>query len=371
MTANGQELPAAGAQTESKQEAVPPVPAAAPPAETQQDPASDETPLATGEDLDAELSELSELEALLQAPAVAPALAVEVTTVTRQKSTVGRSPAAVFVVSQDMIRRSGATSVPEVLRSVPGLQVVRIDSNKWSVTSRGFADRFFNRFLLVQIDGRAVYQVINSTVSWDATDVMLEDVERIEVIRGPGASVWGANAVNGIINIITKDTADTQGGLISSGGGTEERGFTSFRYGGGNGADLNYRVYGKWFERDNGFNANGDAQDDWRSGRGGIRMDWQPTEDDSIMLQGEIFEVNSGRRDFLRPLTTTPFFFTNTEDEITEGGHLLSRWTHDLGDDSGWTLQMYYDRYDRRSTNQIINASIDTYDIDFQHHFPL
>ena len=312
------------------------------------------------------------LEQLLETPAVAPALEQEVTTVTRQTSTVGKSPAAVFVVTQDMIRRSGATSIPEVLRMVPGLQVARIDANKWSVTSRGFADRFFNRFLLVQIDGRAVYQLINSTVSWDATDVMLEDVERIEVVRGPGASVWGANAVNGIINIITKRAADTQGGLISSGGGTEERGFSSARYGGGNGEDFHYRVYGKWFDRDNGFNPDGDAHDDWRAGRGGFRTEWTPTCDDMITLQGEIFEVHSGRRDFLRPLTTGPdFFFTNTEDEITDGGHLLSRWSRDLGDDSGWSLQAYYDRFDRRSTNQIIHASIDTYDVDFQHHFTL
>lgn len=318
-----------------------------------------------------ELLDLS-IEELSQTQVRVPALEQEVTTVSRQESTVGRSPVAVFVVTQEMIRRSGATSIPEVLRMVPGLQVVRIDSNKWSVTVRGFADRFFNRFLLVQIDGRAVYQVINSTVSWDAVDVMLEDVERIEVVRGPGATVWGANAVNGIINIITKRAADTQGGLISSGGGTEERGFTSFRYGGNNGSDLNYRVYGKWFDRDNGFNANGDAQDDWRAGRGGFRMDWTPTECDTITLQGEIFEVHSGRRDFLRPLTTGPdFFFTNTEDEITDGGHLLSRWSRDLGDDSGWSLQAYYDRFDRRSTNQIIDASIDTYDVDFQNHFQL
>jgi iron complex outermembrane receptor protein len=314
---------------------------------------------------------LPSLEEFAEQPFLVPALAQEVTTVSRQESTVGKSPAAVFVVTQEMIRRSGATSIPEVLRMVPGLQVARIDSNKWSVTSRGFGDRFFNRFLLVQIDGRAVYQLINSTVSWDATDVMLEDVERIEVVRGPGASVWGANAVNGIINIITKSAADTQGGLVASGGGTEERGFSSVRYGGGNGCDFNYRVYGKWFDRDNGFNPNGNAHDDWRAGRGGFRMDWNPTCCDTVTLQGEIFEVHSGRRDFLRPLTADPFFFTNTEDEITDGGHLLSRWSRDLGDDSGWSLQMYYDRFDRRSTNQIIHASIDTYDVDFQRHFPL
>ena len=170
-----------------------------------------------------------------------------VSTVSRQESTVGQSPAAVFVITNEMIRRSGAKSIPEVLRMVPGVEVAQIDSNKWAVSIRGFNGRFANN-LLVQIDGRIVYDPLFGGVFWDVQDVLLEDVERIEVIRGPGATVWGANAVNGVINIITKSAKDTQGVYFESGAGSHEEGFSSVRYGGQIGDDLCYRVYGKWFE---------------------------------------------------------------------------------------------------------------------------
>ena len=171
-------------------------------------------------------------------------LNVRVTTVSREESTVGHSAAAVFVINPEQIRRSGAQSIPELLRMVPGMNVARIDNNKWAVSARGFNERFANK-LLVQVDGRTVYNPLFSGVFWDAVDYPLQDVERIEIIRGPGASVWGANAVSGIINIITKSSRDTQGGFISGGGGTEERGFGAFRVGGKVGDNLYYRIYGK------------------------------------------------------------------------------------------------------------------------------
>ncbi len=169
---------------------------------------------------------------------------MEVTSVSRQESTVGQSPAAIFVVTPEMIRRSGATNFPELLRMVPGLEVGHIDSSKWGVAARGFNTRFANQ-LLVQVDGRTVYTPINGGVYWDTVDYPLDDIDRIEVIRGPGGSVWGANAVNGIINIITKSAKETQGVSWTAGGGTEERAFTSFRFGGAVGDNLYYRVYGK------------------------------------------------------------------------------------------------------------------------------
>ena len=221
---------------------------------------------------------------------------VRVTTVARGESTIGQTPAAIFVVTQEMIHRSGATNIPEILRMVPGLEVGHIDSSKWGVSSRGFNTRFANK-LLVQVDGRTVYTPINGGVYWDTVDYVLEDIERIEVVRGPGASVWGANAVNGIINIITKQAKDTQGVLWVAGGGTEERAFSSFRFGGAIGDNVHYRVYGKWLEHDNGFNLQGNAQDDWRDGRVGFRLDRKPRTDDNRELNSEeLFAYELGWR---------------------------------------------------------------------------
>jgi iron complex outermembrane receptor protein len=296
---------------------------------------------------------------------------VRVTTVSREESTIGLSPAAIFVITPEMIRRSGATSVPELLRMVPGLEVGHIDSSKWGVASRGFNTRFANK-LLVQVDGRTVYTPINGGVYWDTVDYVLEDIERIEVVRGPGGSVWGANAVNGIINIITKSAKDTQGVLWSAGVGTEERAFTSFRFGGAVSDNLYYRVYGKWLEHDRGFNLGGDARDDWREGRFGFRLDWKPDRDDTITFQGDYYHGLLGRRD-LRPSPETPptFIRTNTEDEEPFGGDVLVRWTHELGKDSNWVLQTYYDYSDRRGTGGSFDFSVNTIDVDFQHQFPL
>lgn len=296
---------------------------------------------------------------------------VEVTSVSRQESTVGQSPAAIFVVTSEMIRRSGSTTFPEVLRMVPGLEVAHIDSSKWAVTARGFGERFAGK-MLVQVDGRTVYTPINAGVYWDTVDYPLEDVERIEVIRGPGASVWGANAVNGIINIITKPAGDTQGTLLVVGGGSEERAFSTIRFGGKIGDHVQYRVYGKWFERDRGFNLLDDARDDWRHARAGFRLDWQPHSTDVITIQGDYFHGLNGRRD-LRPspgLAPT-FLRINTEDEEASGGDLMARWTHDLGQGSNFVLQAYYDNSARRATNDTFSFSVNTFDIDFQHQVPI
>src|SRR5580658_3889353 len=168
---------------------------------------------------------------------------IEVTTVSKDPQQVRKTPAAVFVITQEDIRRSGATSLPEVLRLAPGVEVARIDADHWSVAIRGFAGQF-SKSLLVLIDGRSVYTPLFDGVYWDVQNVMLEDIERIEVIRGPGGTIWGANAVNGVINIITKSAKSTQGGLIALGGGSVDQGTASVRYGGSAGQDFDYRVYG-------------------------------------------------------------------------------------------------------------------------------
>ncbi len=180
-------------------------------------------------------------------------LSMEVTSVSKKKQQLNEVAAAVFVITQEDIRRSGVTSIPEALRMAPGLQVAKIDNNKWAISCRGFNTQFANK-LLVLIDGRSVYTPSYSGVYWDAQDTLLEDIDRIEVIRGPGATLWGANAVNGVINIITKLAGHTQGGRLVAGAGDEEQSFTSLRYGAELNENIHGRAYFKFNERDSSYN---------------------------------------------------------------------------------------------------------------------
>ncbi len=321
-----------------------------------------------------ELGEIMDLvdkpiESLTQQNVVVPALDAEVSTVSRTESTVGRSPAAVFVVTNEMIRRSGARTIPDVLRLVPGVQVAQIDANKWAVTIRGFNGRYANK-LLVQIDGRSVYTPLFAGVYWEVQDVVLEDVERIEVIRGPGAVVWGANAVNGVVNIITKSARDTQGSFVQAGSGTEERGFSTARTGGKIGRNAYYRVYGKWFERDRGGPPSEDPQDEWRQGRAGFRVDWEPNTCDTLTFQGDVYDGTSGAQNRV-PDSTSPFWATIDDDLEVRGGNALLRWSRTIDEETDWALQFYYDRTSREAIVTDFLEDRDTIDLDFQHHFPL
>ncbi len=293
---------------------------------------------------------------------------VMVTSVSKQAQKLTESPAAIYVITQEDIRRSGATSIPEALRMVPGLYVARIDSSRWSITSRGFFDEFSNK-LLVLIDGRSVYSPLFAGVYWDVQDTLLEDIDRIEVIRGPGATLWGANAVNGIINIITKNAANSQGWLITAGAGDEERGFGGVRYGGKIGDDAHYRVYAKYFNRDDFVYANGDrAEDAWDMFRAGFRADWTITEQDAVTVQGDIY---TGDKDNISTLPSlTPPYSVMTDEETDLGGaDILARWAHAFSDESEMTLQLYYDRTERDSS--MVAEDRDTVDVDFQHAFAL
>lgn len=309
----------------------------------------------------------ADLEELATADVVVPVFTEEVTTVTRGQSTVGKSPAAVYVVTSDMIRRSGSRSIPEALRLVPGVQVARIDANKWAISIRGLNQRFSNK-LLVQIDGRTVYTPLFAGVFWDVQDVLMEDIARIEVIRGPGATVWGANAVNGVINVITKSSRDTVGTFVEGGGGNR-RGFASARVGRQQ-EDLSWRVSGKWFERDAGLLNGTEAGDDWRMGRLGFRSDWQATCDDLITLQGDYYTGEAGQSQFLAT-PVAPFISVGTDDQQLRGGNVLTRWTHTIDDVSNWSLQVYYDRTDRSLDSTGFREERDTFDVDFQHQFEL
>src|SRR2546430_9680169 len=214
---------------------------------------------------------------------------IEVTTVSKQPVKVSQTPAAIYVITQEDIRRSGATSIPEALRLAPGVEVARVDSNTWSLGVRGFGSAL-SRSVLVLIDGRTVYTPLFAGVYWQVQDTLLEDIERIEVIRGPGGTIWGANAVNAVINIITKNSKDTQGMLASAGGGNIDQGFVNFRYGAGRGKSFNYRMYGKAFTRGPEFHPDQKQFDDWRMGQAGFRSDLDSNDRDTFRLQGDIYK---------------------------------------------------------------------------------
>src|SRR3984893_507252 len=211
---------------------------------------------------------------------------IEVTSVSKKEQKLSRTAAAIFVITQEDIRRSGATNIPDLLRIVPGLDVAQVNSSTWAISSRGFNDQFANK-LLVLMDGRTVYSPLFSGVFWDVQQVPLAIIERIEVIRGPGAAVWGANAVNGVINITTKRASDAQGGLISGGGGTYDQGFGTVQFGGKLGSETYYRAFMNAFNRNHlvGF-AGQSGQDDWDMYHSGFRVDSKLGVKDSITVEG-------------------------------------------------------------------------------------
>jgi iron complex outermembrane receptor protein len=293
---------------------------------------------------------------------------IEVTSVSKYPEKLSVAAAAVAVLTQEDIESSGFTSIPEALRLVPGLNVARLDSHTWAISSRGFNDIFANK-LLVLIDGRSVYTPLFSGVFWEVQDTLLADIERIEVVRGPGATLWGANAVNGVINIITKSARDTQGLLVSSGGGTEEQGFVNLRYGVKLDENAFLRVYAKYFNRDASVLPNGtEAHDAWDMYQGGFRLDWEPSSENSFTFQGDIYTGNQDEI-YAVPTTTFPFAGTIAATDTVSGGNLLGRWSHSFSSDSQLTVQAYYDRTERDSP--IFGEKRDTGDIDLQHRFAL
>jgi iron complex outermembrane recepter protein len=301
-------------------------------------------------------------------------MSIEVYSAAKKKQRLSDSAAAVYVLTQDDIRRSGVTTIPEALRLVPGVEVGRISSNTWAITIRGFNERFANK-LLVLIDGRSVYTPLFAGVYWDVQDVVLEDVDRIEVIRGPGGTLWGANAVNGVINIITKSAKDTQGVLVSGGAGTEETGFTTARYGAEIAPHTYARVYTKYFERDSfestrAGNQGHDASDNWWQGRGGFRVDWDPGDADALTVQGDVY---GGDSDSFSGQAAPPpdFAVSGPESPGVIGGNVLARWTHRLAGGSETQLQGYFDRTDRDSRPPTIDEHRNAADLDFQHRIQL
>ena len=292
---------------------------------------------------------------------------VEVTTASKEPEEVWKTPAAVYVLTNEDIRRSGATNIPEVLRLVPGVQVSRIDNDHWAVGIRGFADQF-SKSMLVMVDGRSLYTPLFAGVYWALQDgILLEDVERIEVIRGPGGTIWGANAVTGVINIITKSAKATHGALASVGGGNVDQGIAGFRYGAGDG-NFDYRIYGKGFSRGAGFHYDHDGFDTWRSGQLGFRTDWDVKTRDHLTIQGDMYKGGVGEAVGYGSFSPPEQIISNQAVAVS-GGNLLARWRHDLREGSDIQVQAYYDRTFTMAPHY--QETRNTFDLDFIHHLTL
>ena len=297
-------------------------------------------------------------------------MAMEVTTLSRTAKPISSMTAAAFVVTQEDIRRSGATSIPQALRMVPGLQVARIDANKWAVTARGFNGWYSNK-LLVLLDGRSVYATLFSGVYWDALDTHLADVERIEVIRGPGASLWGANAVNGIINVVTKSAAQTTGGMATGIVGTEETWNGALRYGFRIGDRAYARMYAKGFDKDSSLarSSGESAYDDWSKDQAGFRLDWERDRQNDFTLQGDIYQGRAHDHFFINNNSEPPFVVPERYRSEFSGGNVLGRWQHCFSEASDMILQTYLDI--TRRDSEALGEERDLFDMDFQHRWLL
>lgn len=288
---------------------------------------------------------------------------LEVTSVSKRPERSMDATAGLFVITSDEIRRSGATSIPELLRMVPGVHVARIDANKWAVGIRGFSSRLA-RSLLVLIDGRSVYSPLFAGVYWEVQDTLLEDIDRIEVIRGPGGTLWGANAVNGVINIITKDAARSQGKFVAIRGGNELRGQGSARYGGTTRGGVAYRAYAKFNDVDDGFNRTTPDFDAWWLGRAGFRADTTTDSGDSVTLQGDVYAGRTGQHTTITGYDA-PYIETVFADSDLSGGNLLGRWRRDLPGGSVLTTQFFHDRTHR--IDPTFSEDRNTWDLEVQH----
>ena len=278
---------------------------------------------------------------------------LQVTSVSKRPERLSQTASAIQVITQDDIRRSGAASLAEALRLAANLQVAQIDSRQWAISARGFNSTTANK-LLVLIDGRTVYTPLFSGVFWDVQEVPLADIDRIEVISGPGATLWGSNAVNGVINVITRGVKDTQGLLLTGGGGNEQRGFGTVRYGAALGSTVRARLYGRGFGRAaSALPSGAESADDWHLWQGGFRMDWDAATANQVTLQGDLYDGRIGQP-------------TPAADMAVSGGNVMAKWSHTISEKSSLAAQLYYDRT-HRNIPGTFGEDLDTYDVDLQH----
>jgi iron complex outermembrane receptor protein len=308
--------------------------------------------VASAPDADAQAQADATSASSLKKLSIAELLNTEVTSVSKTVESLSEAAAAVYVITRDDILHSGATTIPDMLRLAPNLQVAQITASTFAITARGFNGPAASK-LLVLIDGRSVYTPYHSGVSWDVQDVLPADIERIEVISGPGATLWGANAVNGVINITTRNSGNTQGGSLQFGGGNLEQ-RASLQYGGRLSDQVSYRAYADSFHFAHDATATGaNAKDDWKKSQGGFRLDWSAS-GDLVSVQGDFYQ---GSEDKLAPPA-----------QAISGGNLLARWNHELADGSALQIQSYYD-YAAFSLPGTASDYLNTYDLDVQHSF--
>ena len=290
---------------------------------------------------------------------------IAVTSVSKKEEKLSRTASAIFVITAQDIQRSNATNIPDLLRMVPGLDVAQINANTWAISARGFNSRFSNK-LLVLLDGRSAYTPTFDGVFWDVLDLPLEDIERIEVIRGPGASVWASNAVNGVINIITKKASDTSGVLADVGGGTVDQGFGTVQYGGIVGNNTSFRAFAKYLNEEHFRNSAGqDGGDGWGLSRIGFRTDTTLSSSDTLTFEGDLYRGREGNPGFaIASITSTPTSIDRQAD--LGGGFIQGVWNHTFSDRSDTSLQLDYDRYAR---DDVLGETRGTLDLAFQDRF--
>lgn len=291
---------------------------------------------------------------------------IQVTSVSKKEQRLSQTGAAVYVITQEDIRRSGATNIPDLLRQAPGVEVAQIDANTYAISIRGFNDRLADK-VLVMIDGRTVYTPTTSGVYWDQQDVPLEDIDRIEVIRGPGGTVWGANAVNGVIDIITKSAKDTKGGLVRTDGGSQGAAGGLVQYGGEIGQIGAYRAFENYSSTGNLTLPDGQGgADGWHMFHSGFRSDWTLSANDTMTVQGDFMQTSEGQTISVVFANALPLMRTFNDAVATGAGNFLGRWNHTLSNGSSMSLQVYYDRYTR--LDEGVHEGLNTLDFDFQHH---
>ena len=294
---------------------------------------------------------------------------IEITSVSRKAEPLANATAAVSVLTREDIRRSGAATLPDVLRMIPGLQVARVGSRDWAVSARGFNQQSANKLLLL-VDGRSVYSPIFAGVFWDALAFPMDEIERIEVIRGPGATMWGANAVNGVVNVVTRPAGESSGGRVLVGAGTQLRAIGGARYGARVGS-VDFRVNGGGRVRDPSLLADGeDAFDDWRFGQIGFRLDGSPSPRSSWTVQGDAHR-GAGDHRLLLPTSVPPHTEVVVDELRIDGINLLGRWTQQTSARSEVTVQAYYDRARREQTPLFGTMTVNQIDVDAQHRFAL
>lgn len=287
---------------------------------------------------------------------------IEVTSVSRREESLAGAAAAITVVTSEDIRRSGATTLPEALRFVPGMHVARRNSNSWAVSSRGFSS-ISSEKLLVLTDTRSIYTPLYSGVFWDVQDYLLQDVDRIEVIGGPGAALWGSNAVNGVINITTKSAHDTQGTYSEALLGTEEQSFSA-RYGGQTHGGISYRVFGRHFDRDGSYKPGSVSDDEWRMSHVGFRSDWDASSADALTVQGDAYRATVGQLAPSIAIGGRAGASGDLESQLS-GGNVLGRWRRTFSGRSDMQLRAYYDRTHRDDPSY--RDELETVDLDLQH----